>query len=40
VTIIVDGRIIMENRVLPGIDEEEIRIKFRERALSLRDRSL
>jgi 5-methylthioadenosine/S-adenosylhomocysteine deaminase len=40
VTTIVDGRIIMENRVLPGLDEEEIRIKFRERALSLRDRSL
>jgi hypothetical protein len=30
----------MENRTLPGIDEAEIRFKFRERALSLRDRSL
>ena len=40
VTTIVDGRIIMENRVLPGIDEAEVRVKFRERALSLRDRSL
>jgi 5-methylthioadenosine/S-adenosylhomocysteine deaminase len=40
VTTIADGRIIMENRVLPGIDEAEIRVKFRERALSLRDRSL
>src|SRR3984885_3643019 len=40
VTTIADGRIIMENRVLPGIDEAEIRVKFRERALSIRDRSL
>jgi 5-methylthioadenosine/S-adenosylhomocysteine deaminase len=40
VTTIADGRIIMENRVLPGIDEAEIRGKFREKAFSLRDRSL
>jgi 5-methylthioadenosine/S-adenosylhomocysteine deaminase len=40
VTTIADGRIIMENRMLPGIDEAEIRGKFRERALALRDRSL
>ena len=40
VTTIVDGKIIMENRTLPGIDEAEIRVKFRERAFSLRDRSL
>ena len=39
-TTIVDGRIIMEDRVLADLDETEIRVKFRERALSLRDRSL
>lgn len=39
-TTIVDGKVIMENRVLPGIDEREIRSKFREKALALRDRSL
>ncbi len=40
VTTICDGRILMEDRVLPGIDEAEIRHKFREGALALRDRSL
>jgi len=40
VTTIVNGRIIMENRMLPGVDEAEIRRKFREKALALRDRSL
>ncbi len=40
VTTIANGKIIMEDRVIPGIDEKEIRGKFRERALSLRDRSL
>ena len=40
VTTIVDGRIIMEDRVLADLDETEIKVKFRERALSLRDRSL
>jgi hypothetical protein len=40
VTTIVGGRIIMENRTLPDIDEGEIRVTFREKALSLRDRSL
>jgi 5-methylthioadenosine/S-adenosylhomocysteine deaminase len=40
VTTICDGRILMEERVLPGIDEAEIRHRFREGALSLRKRSL
>ena len=40
VTTIADGRIIMEDRALPGLDEADIRAEFRERALSLRDRSL
>jgi 5-methylthioadenosine/S-adenosylhomocysteine deaminase len=40
VTMIADGRIVMENRVLIGLDEAEIRAKFREKALALRDRSL
>lgn len=40
VTTIADGRIVMEDRVLTGIDEAEIRAKFRERAFALRDRSL
>jgi len=40
VTTIADGRIVMEDRVLAGIDEAEIRAKFREKALALRDRSL
>jgi 5-methylthioadenosine/S-adenosylhomocysteine deaminase len=30
----------MEERVLPGIDETEIRHRFREGALALRNRSL
>lgn len=37
---IVDGCVIMEDRQLPGLDEAEIRAKFREKALALRDRSL
>lgn len=40
VTTIADGRILMEDRVLPGLDEERIRHRFRETALALRDRSL
>lgn len=40
VTTIADGRIVMEDRVLTGIDEGEIRAKFREKAMALRDRSL
>ena len=40
VTTIADGRVIMEDRALPGLDEADIRAEFRERALSLRDRSL
>lgn len=40
VTTIADGRIVMEDRVLAGIDEAEIRARFRETALALRDRSL
>ncbi|KQV12308.1 amidohydrolase [Rhizobium sp. Root1203] len=40
VTTICDGQILMEDRVLPGIDETEIRHRFRERALALRCRSL
>jgi len=39
-TTIADGRIVMEERVLAGVDEAEIRAKFREKALALRDRSL
>ena len=40
VTTIADGRIVMEDRVLTGIDEAEIRARFREKAFALRDRSL
>ena len=39
-TVIVDGRVLMEERTLPGVDETEIRARFREAALALRDRSL
>lgn len=39
-TTIVDGAILMENRVVAGIDEAEIRARFREAAIALRDRSL
>lgn len=39
-TTIVDGRIVMEERELVGIDEVEIRLRFRERAHALRARSL
>jgi 5-methylthioadenosine/S-adenosylhomocysteine deaminase len=40
VTTIADGRVVMEDRVLVGVAEAEIRAKFREKALTLRDRSL
>jgi 5-methylthioadenosine/S-adenosylhomocysteine deaminase len=40
VTTICDGRIVMEDHMLPGIDEAEIRHRFREGALALRHRSL
>ncbi len=39
-TTIVDGRILMEDRVVAGVDENEIKRKFRERAHALRKRSL
>ncbi|WP_235911726.1 amidohydrolase family protein [Mesorhizobium xinjiangense] len=39
-TVIVDGQVLMEERSLPGIDEDEIRVRFREAAFALRDRSL
>jgi 5-methylthioadenosine/S-adenosylhomocysteine deaminase len=37
---IVAGRLLMEKRVVAGIDEAEIRAKFREKAHALRKRSL
>jgi 5-methylthioadenosine/S-adenosylhomocysteine deaminase len=40
VTTICDGAILMENRVVAGVDEAEVRRNFRERALALRKRSL
>jgi 5-methylthioadenosine/S-adenosylhomocysteine deaminase len=40
VTTICDGAILMQDRVVLGLDEAEIRNNFRERALSLRARSL
>lgn len=40
VTTIADGKIVMEDRLLHGVDEAKIRAKFREKALALRDRSL
>jgi 5-methylthioadenosine/S-adenosylhomocysteine deaminase len=40
VTTICDGRILMEERVLPGIDEAEIRHRFRKGALALKNRSM
>ncbi len=40
VTTIADGRIVMKNRALPGLDESEVRANFREKALTLRSRSL
>jgi len=39
-TTIVDGKVLMSGRVVAGIDETEIRARFREAALALRDRSL
>ncbi|TYC59005.1 amidohydrolase [Rhodobacterales bacterium] len=40
-TVIVDGRVLMEEReLLLGIDEAEVRSRFREAAYRLRDRSL
>jgi 5-methylthioadenosine/S-adenosylhomocysteine deaminase len=40
VTTICDGNILMQDRVVTGIDEAEVRRNFRQRALDLRDRSL
>ena len=40
VTTICDGAVLMENRVVTGIDEADIRNNFRARALDLRARSL
>lgn len=37
---IVAGRILMENRVVAGVDEAEVRARFREKAHALRKRSL
>ena len=37
---IVAGRVLMENRVVTGVDEAEIRSNFRARAHALRKRSL
>lgn len=37
---IVAGRVLMENRVVCGIDEAEIRANFRQKAHALRDRTL
>lgn len=39
-TTIVDGRILMEDRVVVGIDEAEVRREFRTRAHALKKRSL
>jgi 5-methylthioadenosine/S-adenosylhomocysteine deaminase len=38
-TTIVDGKVLMSGRVVAGIDEAEIRARFREAALALKDRS-
>jgi 5-methylthioadenosine/S-adenosylhomocysteine deaminase len=38
-TTIADGRVLMENRVVFGVDEEEIRREFRQRAHALKKRS-
>ena len=40
VTTIVDGNILMEDRQVSGVDEAEIRARFREAAMALRRRSL
>jgi len=40
VVTICDGRVVMENRVVAGVDEGEVRARFREAAHALRDRSL
>lgn len=37
---IVNGRILMENRIVAGVDEAEIRANFRQKAHALRKRSL
>jgi 5-methylthioadenosine/S-adenosylhomocysteine deaminase len=37
---IVNGRLLMENRIVANIDEAEIRAKFREKAHALKKRSL
>lgn len=36
---IVGGRVILDDKTLPGIDETEVRARFRESALALRERS-
>ena len=36
----VDGRVLMEDRMIIGFDEGEARARFREKALALRERSL
>jgi 5-methylthioadenosine/S-adenosylhomocysteine deaminase len=38
-TTIVDGKVLMSGRVVAGIDEAEIKARFREAALALKDRS-
>lgn len=40
ITTICDGNVLMEDRVLPGVDEAEIRSRFRAAAHALRARSL
>ena len=37
---LVDGRILLDNGEVVGLDEEEVRAKFRTAALALRDRSM
>jgi 5-methylthioadenosine/S-adenosylhomocysteine deaminase len=37
---IVNGRVLMENRQVIGIDEDEIRAKFHEKAHALKKKSL
>lgn len=39
-TTIVDGKVLMSDRMVAGIDEAEVRARFREAALALRDRSI
>ena len=37
---LVDGRILLDNGEVVGLDEEEVRAKFTRAALALRDRSM